>query len=141
MIRRAFVAIGNRGVVLGLLGAIWILTAIGVAVEPVKTPGVFFAEMPVQVQFVSWFIPGFIALVASGIRRLDVWAWTVLMIPITIRFFSYLAGWILNTYPLGWRGAAIYAATGLLVNRCAAGLDRPPPWDGRDRREWMIVRP
>lgn len=140
MIRRAFQFTGNRGVVLGLLGIIWVLTAVGVAIEPMKTPGVLFAETPVPVQFATWFITGFIAVLSVGIRRIDEWAWTLLMIPIAVRFFSYLVAWVMGTYPLGWRGAAIYAATGLLVNRCAAGLDRPAPWDGRERRAWTIVQ-
>lgn len=134
--RQLFQYVGNRGIVLGLLGIIWVLSAIGVAIEPVRQPGVLFTSIPVPVQFALWFVPGFIAVLAVAIKRLDEWAWAVLILPLAIRFFSYIAGWILGTYSLGWRGAAVYAATGLLLNRCAAGLDRPSPWDGRERRRW-----
>lgn len=135
--RKLFFYVGNRGIVLGLLGVIWVLTAVGLAIEPITTPGLLYTQIPVPIQFVFWFVPGFVAIISVAVRRMDEWAWFLMILPIAVRFFSFLAAWILGTYPLGWRGAAVYAATGLLVNRCAAGLDRPAPWDGRERREWM----
>lgn len=141
MIRRAlFIHVGNRGIVLGMLGLIWMLTAVGAAVDPSHNPGLLYDKIPVWVNFTLWFVPGFIAVLSMGVRKLDEWAWMLLITPIVVRFFSLLVGWILGTYPPGWRGAMVYAATALLVNRCAAGLDRPAPWNGRERREWMTER-
>jgi hypothetical protein len=138
--QRLFHYVGNRGIVLGLLGTIWLLTALGSVLEPQNTPGLLYTKFPVWVNFTLWFVAGFVAVLAVGVRKLDEWAWVLLITPIAVRFLSLLAGWILGTYPPGWRGAMVYAATGLLVNRCAAGLDRPGPWDGRERRQWTTAR-
>lgn len=138
--RRMFQYVGNRGIVLGTLGMIWVLTALGTALEPTKIEGVLDNRIPVPVRFCMWFIPGFVAVLAMGVKKLDEWAWMLLVVPIVVRFFSFAVGWALGTYPPGWRGAMVYAATVLLVNRCAAGLDRPAPWDGRERRAWIVER-
>lgn len=137
---RIFAYVGNRGIVLGLLGMIWVLTATGVALDPQKHHGLLHERLPVWLQFVLWFVPGFVAVLAIGVRRLDEWAWSLLITPIVVKGLSFFAGWVLGTYSPGWRGAMVYAAVALLVNRCAAGLDRPAPWDGRERRVWTIVQ-
>lgn len=135
--RRFFRYVGNRGIVLGMLGVIWLLTGIGQALDPTRQLGLIHERIPQWGQFVLWFAPGFVAILAVGIKKLDEWAWMLLIAPIAVRFFSFMAGWIFGTYSSGWRGATVYAATALLVNRCAAGLDRPAPWDGRERRVWI----
>lgn len=139
--RRAFAYVGNRGIVLGLLGVIWVLSGVGAAIDPpVKHPGLWHELLPAPLWFALWFIPGFVAVLAVLVKPLDEWAWGLLILPVAIRFLSYMTGWVFGTYPPGWRGAAVLAATGLLVNRCAAGLDRPAPWDGRERRAWTVER-
>lgn len=137
MTKRLFVYVGNRGIVLGLLGLIWSLTAVGLAVDPVHHPGLMHEQFPLPVNYALWAVPGFVAVVSVGVRRLDSWAWALLIFPVAVRFLSYTAGWVSDSYPPGWRGAIVYVAIGLLVNRCAAGLDRPAPWNGRERRRWM----
>lgn len=136
--RRMWAHVGNRGFVLGMLGVIWLVTSLGVVIDPVQRNGLLHERIPLPISFALWFVPGFIAVLSVGIRQLDEWAWTLLITPVVIRFFSFMAGWILGTFSQGWRGAVVYAALGLLVNRCAAGLDRPAPWDGRERRSWSI---
>lgn len=136
MIKRAFGYVGNRGIVLGMLGLIWSLTAVGVAVDPVRDPGLLHTQLPNPVSYALWAIPGFVAVLSVAVRRLDAWAWALLIAPVAVRFLSYLTGFAFNTYPDGWRGAAVYMGTAVLINRCAAGLDRPAPWDGRERRLW-----
>jgi hypothetical protein len=138
--RRAFAYVGNRGIVLGLLGIIWVLSGVGAAVDPQHHPGLLHELIPAPVWFALWFVPGFVAILAVLVKPLDEWAWGLLILPVAIRFLSFTAGWAFGTYPPGWRGAITLAASALLVNRCAAGLDRPAPWDGRERREWTAER-
>lgn len=89
---------------------------------------------PVWLRATIWIIAGSVALVATWWRRWDEIAWGLLILPLSMRLLSYLYGWIFQTFPPAWRGFFVYAAMALLVNRCAAGLDRPLPWDGRERR-------
>lgn len=132
--RRMFHRIGNRGIVLSLLGFIWILTAIGLTVEPMRRPGLPDELLPLWLRVGLWAFAGFAALVATWWRRWDELAWGLLILPLSIRLLSYAYGWIFGTFPPGWRSVCVYAAMALLVNRCAAGLDRAGPWDGAERR-------
>lgn len=140
--RRAAVHIGNRGTVLGLLGLIWTLTGVGLISEPGRKYGVLDEHLPEEIRAALWLLPGLLALVAVALRKLDPWAWGLLILPVAIRGGSFLLGWIgsygpaelLGDYALGWRSVLLYASIGLMVNRCAAGLDRPATWDGRERR-------
>lgn len=137
--RRMFRRVGNRGIVLSLLGFLWVITGIGVAAEPLKRPGLPDDIFPVWLRASIWICAGVTALIATWWRRWDEVAWGFLILPLSMRLLSYGYGWIFNTYPPGWRSVCVYAAMALLVNRCAAGLDRPAPWDGQERR-W-IQRP
>lgn len=147
MIRRVAAGIGNRGVVLATLGVIWVLSGIGLADEPQRI-GLVDEHLPAMARAALWLVPGGYAVLASVWRRLDEWAWALLIAPLAIGFLARLFAWgtqalaqlgwfgIDATGPHGvWRGALIFAALGLLVNRCGAGLDRPALlWDGRERR-------
>jgi len=135
--RRIYRRIGNRGIVLSLLGFLWILTAIGLATSPIERSGVPDESLPVWLRAALWGVAGFVAVVATWWKRWDELAWGLLILPLSMRLLSYLYGWIFGTFPPGWRAVCIYAAMALLVNRCAAGLDRPAPWDGRERRTWI----
>lgn len=135
-LRRTFAHVGNRGIVLSLLGILWLLTAIGLLTDPVVKVGLPDDQLPVWLRFSLWFIPGIAAIIICWWRRLDEIAWMLLILAPSIRLFSFGYGWLFDHYPNGWRGMCVYAATVILVNRCGAGLDRPAPWDGRERREW-----
>lgn len=131
---RLLVRVGNRGIVLSLLGFIWIITAIGIVSAPLERPGVPDDVFPPVFRAAIWGLAGVVALIATWWKKWDALAWGMLILPVGMRLFSYLLGWVLGTFPPGWRGICVYAATALLVNRCAKGLDRPAPWDGRERR-------
>lgn len=131
---RVFRHVGNRGIVLSLLGFIWILTAIGLWTAPLDRPGLPDDVFPVWVRVIIWSVAGCTAMVAAWWKRLDEIAWGLLILPLSMRLLSYAYGWIFGTFPPGWRAVCVYAAMALLVNRCAAGLDRAAPWDGRERR-------
>lgn len=137
--RRIYRRIGNRGIVLSMLGFLWVLTAIGLATAPIDRPGLPDEYLPTWLRVAIWGIAGIAALVATWWRRWDELAWGFLILPLSMRLISYLYGWIFGTFTPGWRGACVYAAMALLVNRCAAGLDRAAPWDGQERR-WTQQR-
>lgn len=132
--RNMFRHVGNRGIVLSLLGFIWILTAIGLWTAPLDRPGVPDDAFPLWLRISVWAVSGVVAIVATWWKRWDSVAWGLLILPLSMRLLSYAYGWISGTFPPGWRSVCVYAATVLLVNRCAAGLDRAAPWDGRERR-------
>lgn len=114
----------NRPVVLAMIGLVWILTGLGRIQEPLTNlpeslvrPGIIGAV---------WIAGGVVALAAVYLRRLDVAAWSVLTGIALGQVVSYTGGWILGSAPTGWRGALAWAAITVLLNRCAAGLDRLP---------------
>lgn len=134
----------NRSRVLGLLGIIWLLTAYGVAVAPQTRLGLPHEILPVFIRVGLWLVPGLAAVITAAVwPKLDGTAWGLLNLPIAIYTGSFLYGWVIWLLPgsegfsAGWRGAAVYAALGLLIYYCAAGLDRPPkggmePWKKED---------
>jgi hypothetical protein len=126
--------VGNRGVVLGLLGVIWILTGIGRLVTPPRRVGLPHEHAPIWAIALMWLAPGIVAVAATAWRKLDRLAWGVLAVPVGVMFFSSAIGWLFGGYTPGWVGACVYAAVVLLIDRCAAGLDRPAPWGGEERR-------
>lgn len=124
---------GNRGVALAMLGVLWTLVAIGLAVSPLKRPQLLEDRLPLWARVALWGLPGVLAVVASLWRKLDADAWGWLMVPVLVRFLSYLAGWVCSlagwdefAYPDGWRGATTIAAFVVFIKACAAGLDRAP---------------
>lgn len=134
MIMRAARRVGNRGTVLGLLGVIWLVSGIGLADQPQRV-GLVDEHLPDSVRAALWIVPGAYAMLAAWWRRLDEWAWALLIAPLAVGLVARVIAWATSTGPPAvWRGALIFLALGLLVNRCAAGLDRPAAWDGRERR-------
>jgi hypothetical protein len=127
-------SVGNRGVVLALLGLIWMV--LGTTVSEHSRPTLIHEKFPLWAAVLIWSVPGAFAVLAAIRHKLDPTAWGLLVIGPTVRAVSYGWGWATNAYPDGWRGLLVWAAVWLLVNRCAAGLDRPAPWDGRERRAW-----
>lgn len=132
--RRLAARIGNRGVALGMLGVLWILFAVGLAVAPLKRTTLLDERLPVWIRIGLWGLPGVLALVASVRTKYDADAWGWLCVPVAIRFVSYLVGWISSLLGIeslafadGWRGATTIAVFVVFIRVCAAGLDRPPP--------------
>lgn len=133
--------IGNRGVVLFTLGLMWFVYGIGVLRDEAVTdlPEDWF---PYQVRGGWWLVTGLLAMACAvkphrrnGELRDDATAWGLLMIPVAIRWFAFLITWIMDIvnagrwqdYPHPWRGVIIFTAFIVLIDRCAAGLDRLPP--------------
>lgn len=133
--RKLLAYAGNRGLVLGLLGVIWLLTGIGLASDDRPPTGLVDEQLPLLVRVAMWALPGAFAIVAVAWRRLDGWAWPLLIAPVGIRLCALL--WAIGPGPgpsTVWRGVLVYLAVGFLIDRCAAGLDRPAPWNGTERR-------
>lgn len=123
---------GNRGVALAMLGILWILTAVGICLAPLKRSPLMDEQLPVWIRAALWGLPGGLAVAASVYRKLDADAWGWLMVPVLVRFTSYFAGWVCHlagwhqfAYPDGWRGATTIAIFLVFIRACAAGLDRP----------------
>ena len=131
--RRIGLHVGNRGAVLALLGVIWVVLATTSRTGP-QRPVLLHERLPLWANLVLWAVPGLVALVAVWWRRIDATAWGLLIAGPLVRLTSYWWGWVTGLYPAGWRGFLVWLLVALLVNRCAAGLDRPLPWDGRERR-------
>lgn len=135
MKRRLSRHIGNRGAVLLILGVLWILTATGIASSPVSQPGKLlpYEHLPIWFRVALWGVPGAVAIASGLLRRWDVAAWTLLIIPVTERALSLLWAWGVDLfaggYPAAWRGVLVYMATGILIYFCARGLDQPPTGD------------
>lgn len=124
---------GNRGVALAMLGALWVLMGVGVAVAPLHRPKLLDERFPIWLRACLWGLPGLLALVASMKKKLDADAWGWLMVPVAVRFASFgfgwaasLAGWEKFAYPDGWRGATTIAVFAVFIKACAGGLDRAP---------------
>jgi hypothetical protein len=128
--------VGNRGIVLGMLGILWILTAVGVLTATTVRPEILHERLPIWLRVAIWTGPGLLALVATVWRRWDELAWGLLIIPPAERLLSYGVAWVTDAYPPAWRSVLVYLVVVVLINRCAAGLDRAAPWDGRERRSW-----
>lgn len=122
---------GNRGVALALLGALWILTAVGLTISPLHRPALLDELFPSWLRVCLWGLPGLLAIVASMRRSLDADAWGWLMVPVVVRFVSFAFGWFCSfigwerfSYPDGWRGATTIAIFLVFITACARGLDR-----------------
>lgn len=124
--RKLYAYVGHRGIVLALLGVIWLILGIGLIDQP-PVVGFMLDWMPPQVWPALWIGPALVALVAAGWRRLDALAWGLLMAPCAERCLSYGFAWLFGTFANAWRGTLVYAALGLMIYHCAAGLDRPAP--------------
>lgn len=128
--------IGNRGIALGLLGILWILMAVGVAVAPMRREELLDEHyLPTWVRAAMWAGPGVVALIAIRWKKYDPDAWGWLIVPAAMRFFSFLVGWVSFlvgyepfAYPDGWRGATTIAVFVVFIRICAAGLGRQDPY-------------
>lgn len=130
--RRIVRHVGNRGAVLGLLGLIWIV--LGTTTATPQRAVLLHQHLPLWAGVLLWSVPGSLAVVATVWRRIDATAWGLLIAGPVVWLTSYGWGWVTGTFPGGWRGLLVWFAVAVLVNRCAAGLDRPAPWSGEERR-------
>lgn len=147
MRRRVERRIGRRGEVLVLLGVIWFL--IGITVQEHRRPVLLHERAPLWFAVLVWSVPGAFAAVAAFWRRMDPTAWALLTLGPMVRLCSCGFGWLTSgpfipdawqarfSYPDGWRGLLVWSAVAIMVTRCAAGLDRPAPWNGEERRRWV----
>ena len=127
--------IGNRGLALGLLGVLWILMALGVAIAPMRRDELLDEHfLPVWARAALWAVPGVMALIAVHWRRFDPDAWGWLIVPAAVRFVAFLVGWVSYlvgyepwAYRDGWRGATTIAVFVVFIRICAAGLGRQDP--------------
>ena len=125
---------GNRGVALAMLGVLWVLMAIGVAFAPLKREELLDEHfIPVWARVLLWGLPGLLAIAAAYWKKFDADAWGWLMVPVLVRFCSFLLGWVASlvgweqySYPDGWRGCTTIAIFAVFIRACAAGLDRAP---------------
>ena len=125
---------GHRGIALALLGFLWVLTAVGIALAPLERGRLLDERLPVWLRVALWGVPGLLAVAAAFWRSLDADAWGWLLVPVVVRFLSFFAGWVFSlagkesgAYPDGWRGAITTAVFIVFIMTCAAGLDRPQP--------------
>lgn len=135
--RRLYHRVGNRGIVLTVLGFLWIITATSLATAPTIRIGVPDEYLPLWLRVSIWGISGTVAMVAAWWKRWDEQAWGLLILPLGLRLLSFIYGAIAGTFhPFGRAmiSICVFGAMALLVNRCAAGLDRPAPWNGQERR-------
>lgn len=117
-----------------MLGLLWVLMAVGAAVAPLRREQLLDEHfIPVWGRALLWGIPGVFAIAAAFWRKLDDDAWGWLMVPVVVRFCSFLFGWLASVigwqqyaYPDGWRGATTIAIFTVFIRVCAAGLDRAP---------------
>lgn len=122
---------GNRGAVLVILGVLWILTAYGIATNPIPVTGRLlpYEYLPVWSRVALWAVPGLFAVVSALLRRWDPVAWMLLIVPVAERAIGFAFAWgtdlVDGGYPTAWRAFLSYAVTGVLIYFCARGLDQP----------------
>ena len=106
--------LGRRGLALVLFSLTYVLTGLSALLAPTENAGRFilYAEFPVPVRLVLWFVPAAIGLWAAfrGVGR-DAPGFAALVVPASIVAFSYVWSWVgyfagETDWPLGWTGAA-----------------------------------
>ena len=115
----------HRARVLILLGIIWVIIGIGILTQPPRRVGLIYEQLPLEARALIWILPGLAGVIGALWRRLDSLAWGVLIVPAAERASAYLWAWAIGTVHAAYLGFGVYAALGLLVYECAAGLDRP----------------
>ena len=123
---------GNRGAVLACLGLVWIIRG---TAEP--TTPLLMHDLPWWALLLVWSLPGCVALVAAVWPPADRTAWTLLSFAPALWCGSFVWDWWSGADPAGWKGLTAWFVVVVLINRCAAGLDRPAPLDGKEWRRWM----
>jgi hypothetical protein len=131
--------VGNRGVMLFILGLIWALIGVGTVTAP-RTVPLPDSIIPLWVRSLFWIMPGIYAmawtLLTPMMRTDDHNVWALLMVGPTARFVTYVAAGIMDVFNIGhdqerYRGillgVLVWLAVLAMVDRCAVGLDRLPP--------------
>lgn len=117
---------GNRGQVLFLMGLIWVILGYGNIADP--NPRLPDEPVPLWLLGILFVAAGSVALVASVFRSLDDLAWPLMIIPPAASTALFIWWDITTPVPNAGRGVVIYLALSLMLHRCAAGLDRCPPF-------------
>lgn len=127
---------GNRGAVLACLGLVW---AIRGTAQP-TTPLLMRDHLAWWALLLIWSVPGVVAIVAAVWPPADRMAWAVLSVAPTVWCGAFVWDWATGHDPAGWKGLTAWFIVAVLINRCAAGLDRPAPLDGKEWRSWTDRR-
>lgn len=141
--RRIYVRMGNRGIGLFVLGALWFLIGFSIATAPppatesvAQRANLADDGWPVWLRAGLWLAPGVFAAVSAASRvfthrasteRVDSNAWALLQIPLGEGLVFRSWAWLHGPSRILWLGMLIYAALVALVFICARGLDRLPP--------------
>lgn len=132
--------VGNRPVVLFTLGLMWTIYGLGILVDRpdrVSLHGHLPEDwFPWYIRGAWWLAPGVYALYCSLRKKCadDATAWGLLILPIWLRLGSFFVTGIADLfhwgpwqdYPRPWSGVVIFTAFWIMLDRCAAGLDRLP---------------
>lgn len=110
--------VGLRGWGLALLGVVWVLIGVGVAVgasNPPDNQALWHVIIPRWMRAAMWIVTGLVALVGARWRRCSDIALGVLTIMPTVRLTSYIAAWVTYLIPgvpegskWGWYSGAFY---------------------------------
>lgn len=117
--------VGLRGWGLALLGVVWALIGVGVAVgasTPPDDASLWHVAIPRWARAATWIVTGVSALILARWSRWSNWGMGVLMIMPMVRLTSYLAAWIVHLVPgepeglrFGWYSSAFYIVMIALV--------------------------
>lgn len=129
---RRLAEVSNRAQVLGLLGVVWVLIGVGYAIGARPDAGYYDEYAPDLLRAAVWVLPGAVAIGAARWRAHDDDAWALAIVPIAagvaVRIATWLGHLVVGTKLPGglWLSVLLYIVIGVFINRCAAGLDRPP---------------
>ena len=128
--------LGRRGMMLLLLGGLWIWLGLNVPMTPAHVPGLWHTFIWEPVWIAEWVVPGLVALVFAW-RTVDWPGWALLMLAPIIRASSLISGWVMwmlpdgiEGYPMGLWQSILYLFMIGVVGICAGWPDYPP----RDER-------
>lgn len=138
--------LGRRGVILMILGLVWVLTGVGIVANPVvREAGVFIPHenlLPDMFRAAAWGLSGLVAVWAALRRRCDdTPGYIAIMVMPLERTFSYLvayliyviSGWLephvdsitQTGYERGWIAAGTWFAVVTLVHIVAGWRESP----------------
>lgn len=128
--------LGRRGMVLLLLGTLWVVQGIALRSAPYVNdtdPTVLYEYLPVNLRCGLWVVSGIVAMTVAACfsPHRDRHGYTVLVVLPLERGFSLLWGWVMTFFPgdggyaPGLRGAATWFAVTVIV-MIVAGWPEPP---------------
>lgn len=127
--------LGRRGIMLTLMGAVYILLGVGALLRhpaPQTMKYNFLYLAPDWVMALMWFISGSAACVLAW-RHDDSWGWAALYVVPFLRVMGYASAWIIglvlgNGYSTAWYSAVLYLPFIAIVLVCSGWREnRNPP--------------